>query len=78
MLRAQPLDRLRIVTPTRAGIRPARSSAAVDQFGTHDAPTLEDIRAGRAWNTYPGESFTESNHWSWQSIVRRAAADLSG
>lgn len=53
-------------------------AAAVAEFGDHDAPTIEDLRAGRCWNTYPGESFQASNHWAWHSIVHRAAADLAG
>ena len=53
-------------------------AAAVEQFGAHDAPTLEEFRAGKAWQTYPGDSFAGSDHWSWQSIVHRAAAELAG
>lgn len=53
-------------------------AAAVAEFGSHDAPTLADYRAGRCWNTYPGESFKGSNHWSWESIINRASAGLAG
>lgn len=51
-------------------------ASAVAEFGPNNAPTVEDFRAGRAWQTFPGESFEHSNHWSWQTIIHRAAADL--
>lgn len=56
-------------------------AAAVAEFGERDAPTVEDWRAGRCWRTYPGDSFADGgcgDHWSWQSIVSRAAAELVG
>ena len=53
-------------------------AAAHEQFGDRDAPTLEDYRAGRAWRMHPGDSFAGSDHWSWQSIIYRAARELEG
>lgn len=53
-------------------------AAAVAEYGADDAPTVEQWRKGGAWDTTPMDGARGEHHWSWQSIVNRAAADLAG
>lgn len=45
--------------------------------GANVKPTVEDYNHGRAWNVSPISNLSGENHWSWQSEIYRAAAEIS-
>lgn len=50
-------------------------AALVAEYGDFSTPTLEDFRAGRAYNSSP--IINASNYDSWQCLIHRKAAELA-
>lgn len=51
--------------------------AIAAETGATVKPTVEDYNQGRAWNVSPISNWSGENHWSWQTAINRAAAEIS-
>lgn len=58
-------------------MRKARPHAVAAKTGANIKPTVEDYNQGRAWNVSPIGNWGGENHWSWQTAINRAAAEIS-
>ena len=47
------------------------------EYGTFDAPSVEDYKQGKAWSTTPMSKAhgNVDQDWSWQSIISRTLSD---
>lgn len=45
--------------------------AAVNEYGPHNIPTVDDFKQGRSMITSPVSNYDGSPFWSWSNIIRR-------